>query len=296
MLGVIKMSFFFADGIIYHCDKCKKNQDIAIEEGGKYFQIGDGGVLNQYRLNNFYRTTNKIHFSEGYICSNCLKKENIDNELWNNVYKIEDNAYKIYDIYNFYQSKVNKKIFSWIKEWLEKYSFKNNEIALFEKLLSDKQISDIKIIKKRVNSLLHGHEVKFKYATMIKNDICNSRKVKLLNLIEENYQNDSREYAEKIKEIRPFLGQNDFTIWREVENSFNVNPYICYERTIVNTEVITDEEKQFYFAEKITPNKFFAEQPILKIFDDLENVFYHAEGIPILRNKLKEELVSELKK
>ena len=39
------MSFFFADGIIYHCDKCKKNQDIAIEEGGKYFQIGDGGVL-----------------------------------------------------------------------------------------------------------------------------------------------------------------------------------------------------------------------------------------------------------
>ena len=30
------MSFFFADGIIYHCDKCKKNQDIAIEEGGKY--------------------------------------------------------------------------------------------------------------------------------------------------------------------------------------------------------------------------------------------------------------------
>ena len=296
MLGVIKMSFFFADGIIYHCDKCKKNQDIAIEEGGKYFQIGDGGVLNQYRLNNFYRTTNKMHFVEGYICSNCLKQEKIDNELWNNVYKIEDNAYKIYDIYNFYQSKVNKKIFSWIKEWLEKYSFKNNEIALFEKLLSDKQISDIKIIKKRVNSLLHGHEVKFKYATMIKNDICNSRKVKLLNLIEENYQNDSREYAEKIKEIRPFLGQNDFTIWREVENSFNVNPYICYERTIVNTEVITDEEKQFYFAEKITPNKFFAEQPILKIFDDLENVFYHAEGIPILRNKLKEELVSELKK
>ena len=290
------MSFFFADGIIYHCDKCKKNQDIAIEEGGKYFQIGDGGVLNQYRLNNFYRTTNKMHFVEGYICSNCLKKENIDNELWNNVYKIEDNAYKIYDIYNFYQSKVNEKIFSWIKEWLENYSFKINETALFEKLLSDKQISDIKIIKKRVNSLLHGHEVKFKYATMIKNDICNSRKVKLLNLIEENYQNDSREYAEKIKEIRPFLGQNDFTIWREVENSFNVNPYICYERTIVNTEVITDEEKQFYFAEKITPNKFFAEQPILKIFDDLENVFYHAEGIPILRNKLKEELVSELKK
>ena len=290
------MSFFFADGIIYHCDKCKKNQDIAIEVGGKYFQIGDGGVLNQYRLNNFYRTTNKIHFSEGYICSNCLKKENIDNELWNNVYKIEDNAYKIYDIYNFYQSKVNKKIFSWIKEWLEKYSFKNNEIALFEKLLSDKQISDIKIIKKRMNSLLHGHEVKFKYVTMIKNDICNSRKVKLLNLIEENYQNDSREYAEKIKEIRPFLGQNDFTIWREVENSFNVNPYICYERTIVNTEVITDEEKKFYFSQKITPNKFFAEQPILKIFDDLENVFYHAEGIPILRNKLKEELVSELKK
>ena len=296
MLGVIKMSFFFADGIIYHCDKCNKTQDVAIKEGGNYFQIGDGGVLNQNRLNNFYRTTNKIHFSEGYICSNCLKKENIDNELWNNVYKIEDNAYKIYDIYNFYQSKVNKKIFSWIKEWLEKYSFKNNEIALFEKLLSDKQISDIKIIKKRVNSLLHGHEVKFKYATMIKNDICNSRKVKLLNLIEENYQNDSREYAEKIKEIRPFLGQNDFTIWREVENSFNVNPYICYERTIVNTEAITDEEKQFYFAEKITPNKFFAEQPILKIFDDLENVFYHAEGIPILRNKLKEELVSELKK
>ena len=290
------MSFFFADGIIYHCDKCKKNQDIAIEEGGKYFQIGDGGVLNQYRLNNFYRTTNKMHFVEGYICSNCLKQEKIDNELWNNVYKIEDNAYKIYDIYNFYQSKVNEKIFFWINEWLEKYSFKNNEIALFEKLLSDKQISDIKIIKKRVNSLLHGHEVKFKYATMIKNDICNSRKVKLLNLIEENYQNDSREYAEKIKEIRPFLGQNDFTIWREVENSFNVNPYICYERTIVNTEVITDEEKQFYFAEKITPNKFFAEQPILKIFDDLENVFYHAEGIPILRNKLKEELVSELKK
>ena len=106
MLGVIKMSFFFADGIIYHCDKCKKNQDIAIEEGGKYFQIGDGGVLNQYRLNNFYRTTNKMHFVEGYICSNCLKQEKIDNELWNNVYKIEDNAYKIYDIYNFYQSKV----------------------------------------------------------------------------------------------------------------------------------------------------------------------------------------------
>ena len=147
-----------------------------------------------------------------------------------------------------------------------------------------------------MNSLLHGHEVKFKYATMIKNDISNSRKGKLLNLLEENYQNDSREYAEKIKEIRPFLGKNDFTIWREVENSFNVNPYICYERTIVNTEVITDEEKQFYFAEKITPNKFFAEQPILKIFDDLENVFYHAEGIPILKNKLKEELVSELKK
>ena len=296
MLGVIKMSFFFADGIIYHCDKCKKNQDIAIEEGGKYFQIGDGGVLNQYRLNNFYRTTNKMHFVEGYICSNCLKQEKIDNELWNNVYKIEDNAYKIYDIYNFYQSKVNEKIFFWIKEWLEKYSFKNNEIALFEKLLSDKQISDIKIIKKRVNSLLHGHEVKFKYATMIKNDICNSRKVKLLNLIEENYQNDSREYAEKIKEIRPFLGQNDFIIWREVENSFNVNPYICYEKTIVTTEVITDEEKKFYFSEKITPNKFFVEKPILKIFDDLENVFYHAEGIPILRNKLKEELVSELKK
>ena len=290
------MSFFFADGIIYHCDKCKKNQDIAIEEGGKYFQIGDGGVLNQNRLNNFYRTRNKIHFSEGYICSNCLKKENIDNELWNNVYKIEDNAYKIYDIYNFYQSKVNEKIFFWIKEWLEKYSFKNNEIALFEKLLSDKQISDIKIVKKRVNSLLHGHEVQLKYTTMIKNNICNSIKVKLLNVIEENYQNDSREYAEKIKEIRPFLGQNDFIIWREVENSFNVNPYICYERTIVNTEAITDEEKQFYFAEKITPNKFFAEQPILKIFDDLENVFYHAEGIPILRNKLKEELVSELKK
>ena len=296
MLGVMKMSFFFADGIIYHCDKCNKTQDVAIKEGGNYFQIGDGGVLNQNRLNNFYRTTNKIHFSEGYICSNCLKKEHIDNELWNNVYKIEDNAYKIYDIYNFYQSKVNEKIFFWIKEWLEKYSFKNNEIALFEKLLSDKQISDIKIIKKRVNSLLHGHEVKFKYATMIKNDICNSRKVKLLNLIEENYQNDSREYAEKIKEIRPFLGQNDFTIWREVENSFNVNPYICYEKTIVNTEAITDEEKQFYFAEKITPNKFFAEQPILKIFDDLENVFYHAEGIPILRNKLKEELANELKK
>ena len=80
-----------------------------------------------------------------------------------------------------------------------------------------------------------------------------------------------------------------------MENSFNVNPYICYERTIVNTEVITDEEKQFYFAEKITPNKFFAEQPILKIFDDLENVFYHAEGIPILRNKLKEELANEFK-
>ena len=287
------MSFFFADGIIYHCDKCKKNQDIAIEEGGKHFQIGDGGVLNQYRLNNFYRTTNKMHFVEGYICSNCLKKEKIDNELWNNVYKIEDNAYKIYDIYNFYQSKVNEKIFSWIKEWLENYSFKINETALFEKLLSDKQISDIKIVKKRVNSLLHGHEVQLKYTTMIKNNICNSIKVKLLNVIEENYQNDSREYVEKIKEIRPFLGENDFIIWREVENSFNVNPYICYENTIVSTEVIKDKEKQFYFAEKIIPNKFFTEQPVLKIFDEVENIFYHAKGIPILRTKLKEELLSE---
>ena len=289
----MKMSFFFADGIIYHCDKCNKTQDVAIKEGGNYFQIGDGGVLNQNRLNNFYRTTNKIHFSEGYICSNCLKKENIDNELWNNVYKIEDNAYKIYDIYNFYQSKVNEKIFSWIKEWLENYSFKINETALFEKLLSDKQISDIKIVKKRVNSLLHGHEVQLKYTTMIKNNICNSIKVKLLNVIEENYQNDSREYVEKIKEIRPFLGENDFIIWREVENSFNVNPYICYENTIVSTEVIKDKEKQFYFAEKIIPNKFFAEQPVLKIFDEVENIFYHAKGIPILRTKLKEELLSE---
>ena len=93
------MSFFFADGIIYHCDKCNKTQDVAIKEGGNYFQIGDVGVLNQYRLNNFYRTTNKMHFVEGYICSNCLKQEKIDNELWNNVYKIEANAYKIYDIY-----------------------------------------------------------------------------------------------------------------------------------------------------------------------------------------------------
>ncbi len=44
---------------------------------------------------------------------------------------------------------------------------------------------------------------------------------------------------------------------------------------------------------KIIPNKFFAEQPVLKIFDEVENIFYHATGIPILRTKLKEELLSE---